>query len=168
MPAPRSDEFVPFVARRIEREARTDAFSAAEVAAPEVAAKRPDRDEAQPLSASMRCECDRPQGDAEVRGLAIRLAGIACARALHEAVARNPLFVARFVDDALQAFGDIKHARARLRSIEAAVCAAAVGCDVVADDALAPGDVVVESESGVLRASIETRAANLVRAAADA
>ena len=167
MTAPRSDEFVPFVARRIERAARMDTLPPAELAGEEAAAKHPD-DEAQPAPLPMRCECDPPRGDADVRELAIRLAGIACARALHEAVARNPLFVARFVDDALLAFGDAKHARVRLRLIEAAVCASAVGCDVVADDALAPGEVVVESECGALRASIEARAAHLVRAAADA
>jgi hypothetical protein len=165
---PRSDDFVPFIARRIERQPCVDVAPPADVAGEEAEARRPHDDETQTLPPPPSRECDPPPGDAAARELAIRLAGIACARALHEAVARNPLFVARFVDDALQAFGDAKHARVRLRTVEAAACANTIGCDVVADDALAPGEVVVQSEGGALRASIEARAARLVRAAADA
>ena len=106
--------------------------------------------------------------DESVRALAIRLAGEACARALHQAIARNPLFVARFVDDALRAAGGQNGARARVRHEAAAACANRVRCDLASDDALAPGEVVVETASGSVRATLEDRAQILVRAAADA
>jgi flagellar assembly protein FliH len=106
--------------------------------------------------------------DALVRERAIEIAGAACARALHEAIARNRLFVARFVDDAIAAAGRSGTPRVRLSPDDAAACAVRPGIDVIADAAIAPGEVVVESEDTAVRATIEERAALLARAAADA
>lgn len=105
--------------------------------------------------------------DALVRARAIELAGVACARALHAAVARNRLFVARFVDDAIAAAGKSSAKRVRLSPDDAAAIAGRVGADVVADPAVEAGEVVVETPSGSVRATIEERSASLVRAAAD-
>jgi flagellar biosynthesis/type III secretory pathway protein FliH len=164
--APRSEEFVPFVARRLERAPHVEASPPPEVFVDDTAEQSGDDRVAQ-STASFAPAGDPSECEAAIRERAIRMAGIACARALHEAIARNPLFVARFVDDALAAFGDAKRARVRLSPADAVVCAGTVRCDVVADDALAPGEVVVESDVGSLRASIEARAERLARAAAD-
>jgi len=133
-----------------------------------IAAHSPPAELAAPLAAQpVQPKYDSDACAAAVREEAIRLAGLACARALHEAIARNPLFVTRFVEDALRASGDTSRARVRLRPVEASTCAGAVKCDVVADDALEPGEVVVECDRGTVRATIEERARRLARAAAD-
>ena len=158
---------MPYLARRLERAPHVDASPPAKVFVDDAPEKSSD-DRVARSTAPLLPAGDPSEFEAAIRERAIRLAGIACARALHEAIARNPLFVVRFVDDALAASGDAKGARVRLSAPDAAVCAGVVRCDVVADDALAPGEVVVESDGGSLRASIETRAERLVRAAADA
>ena len=102
-----------------------------------------------------------------VRALAIRLAGEACARALRQAVVRNPLFIARFVDDAIAAAGSPARATVRLCSLDAAAVGETSDRTVLIDDALARGDVVVETQSGAVCANVADRARLLVRACAD-
>jgi hypothetical protein len=111
--------------------------------------------------------CNPAACEGRVRALAIVLAGRACARALHAAVAKNPLFVRRFVDDALHAASSPSHARVLLCARDAAACGGRMDCDVVSDDALSGGEIVVETTAGLVRATIEQRAEALVRAAAD-
>jgi hypothetical protein len=105
--------------------------------------------------------------DAAVRACAIRFAAIACARALREAIARNPLFVARFVDDAILAAGRIEGARVRLSPQDAAACADMLACEIIADKALQTGEVRIEKDGCSVGATLQERAALLVRAAAD-
>jgi len=168
MDASQSGEFVPFVPRRVRRSPLTD------VEPPSAPAPSDSENDAMRAAPSLPAQppfalaCDPAGRAAAVREEAVRLAGLACARALHEAIARNPLFVTRFVEDALRASGDTSRARVRLRPVEASTCAGAVKCDVVADDALEPGEVVVECDRGTVRATIEERARRLARAAADA
>jgi Flagellar assembly protein FliH len=102
-----------------------------------------------------------------VRACAIRFAAIACARALHEAIARNPLFVARFVNDAILAAGGIEGARVRLSPQDAAACADTLACEIIADTALQTGEVRIEKNGCSAGATLEERASLLVRAAAD-
>ena len=102
-----------------------------------------------------------------MRERAIEIAGAACARALHEAIARNRLFVARFVDDAIAAAGPSTVHRVRLSPKDAAVCGGRSCVDVVADATVASGEVIVESPAGAVRSTIEERCAVLARAAAD-
>lgn len=112
-------------------------------------------------------EPDERRIAALARTKAIELAGLACARALHEAVARNPLFVARFVDEALAAAGAAIEKRVRLSPVDAAACEAHVAARVDADERLARGEVVVETSDGAVRATIEDRCDVFVRAAAE-
>ena len=105
--------------------------------------------------------------EANCRERAIKIAGEACARALRQAIARNPLFVARFVDDAMEAAGRETSKSVRLSPADAAACRDRVPTSVVADDALAPGEVVVEAAHGIVTATIDERARILVRAVAD-
>ena len=111
--------------------------------------------------------CDSQRCVATLRDRAIALAAEACALALHEAVARNPLFVRRFVDDALRAAGTVQAKAVRLHPASAAICGG-VEREIIADSALQCGEVVVETDSGSVRAVIEDRAALLARAATHA
>jgi len=103
-----------------------------------------------------------------VRDLAIRLAAQACAQALGVAVARNPLFVARFVDAALRAAGRPEASTVRLNPADALACSAAIACDVVADESIERGSVIVDTGDGAVGGALEERALLLVRSAADA
>lgn len=111
--------------------------------------------------------CDEERCAGFIRERAIKLAGEACARALREAIARNPLFVARFVDAAIEAGGRAACKRVRLPAADAASCSGGIALDVVTDERLATGDVVVETTGGTIEATIDRRALLLVRAAAD-
>jgi Flagellar assembly protein FliH len=104
--------------------------------------------------------------ETRIRAAAVDLAAAACARALRYAVDRNPRLLARFVDDALRAAGSPKSAIVRLAPPTAIAAAATLEHDVVADSTLSPGDVFVDCDAGELGATIEERAARLVRAAA--
>lgn len=110
-------------------------------------------------------EIDDSRHLALVREQAIGIAGKACARALHAAIARNPLFIARFVEDAIAAAGP-SPTRVRLSPADAQACGAFVDAEVVADRLVARGEVVVDTADGSVRATIEKRCAILVRAAA--
>jgi hypothetical protein len=112
--------------------------------------------------------CDPAACADRLRDEAIRLAATACAQALNVAVARNPMFVARFVDDALRSVRSRAEVRARLHPEIAAACAPLVACDVRPDASLGIGEVVVEADGALVRASIDERALILVRSAADA
>lgn len=111
--------------------------------------------------------CEEAHSAASVRERAIRIAGEACARALREAIARNPLFVARFVDDAIEAAGRGSGKTVRLSPVDAAACRGRVATSVVADEGVAAGEVVVETAHGNVAATIDQRAQLLVRAVAD-
>jgi len=113
-----------------------------------------------------RC-CDEARTAATVRERAIKIAGEACARALRQAIARNPLFVARFVDDAIEAAGSGSGKVVRLSPVDAAACRGRLDMSVVADEGVAPGEVVVGTAHGIVAATIDQRAQLLVRAVAD-
>jgi flagellar assembly protein FliH len=159
------DVFEPFVPRRIERHAAT-----ASSAPPAVAAIAPEPEPpAQDIDDALPAVFVPPQPDplacsAAVRAMAIRLASAACARALREAVARNPLFVARFVDEALRAAADPVDASVRLNPSDARLCAGFIPCDTIADAGLERGQVIVQAGSGAIEATIDERASTLVRA----
>jgi hypothetical protein len=163
-----TDAFEPFVPRRVSGEAGR---GAEQPQAAETQEKTPGCTvdavpDAPPVDRTPACDPDVCA--VTLREMAIRLAGAACARALHEAIARNPLFITRFVDDALRAAGAPPDARARLRPDAAALCAGRVPCEVVADGGMAPGAVEIQTGCGSLRATLEERALALARAAADA
>ena len=167
------DGFAPFVPRVVvvRRQAQATPLDAeiAPVAEEEVLAATDQID----LSAPAEVRDDEPncrdeaRADASVRERAIKIAGEACARALREAIARNPLFVVRFVDDAIEAAGQGSGKTVRLSPVDARAFRDRVGMSVVADEALAPGEVVVETAHGVVTATIDERAGLLVRAIAD-
>jgi hypothetical protein len=161
------DAFEPFVPRRIERHAvkTSDATPAAARLAPEREREPPAQrvDEA-PAAVHAPPTRDPLACSAAVRAMAIRLASAACASALREAVARNPLFVARFVDEALRAAGDPLDANVRLNPFDARLCAGFIHCDTIADAGLERGQVIVHAGSGAIEATIDERASTLVRA----
>ncbi len=126
-----------------------------------------DRDAVAEFRDEVARSCDETQVAASVRERAIKIAGEACARALREAIARNRLFVARFVDDAIEAAGPGSSRTVRLSPIDAAACQGRLGTSVVADEGVAPGEVVVETEHGKITATVDQRALLLVRAVAD-
>ena len=93
--------------------------------------------------------CDHQQ---LIRNEAIRLAAIACGRALRHVAVVHPQTLANFVDDALVAAGrPTPHSISTHQS----------------DANLEFGEVVIESEGSRVEADIETRAKLLVRAAAE-
>ncbi|HYK53732.1 MAG TPA: FliH/SctL family protein [Candidatus Eremiobacteraceae bacterium] len=182
MPTP--DGFQPFVPRVVSRRTRTDVSNveasnngrcdgelspvldlhASEPSAP--ASQLPFEPRVEPVRTEP-LGCDESRCAKFVREHAIRLAGEACARALHKAIARNPLFVARFVDDAIEAAGRATCKRVRLSPADAASCSGRIALDVVADERLVAGEVVVETTGGTVEATIDRRAVLLARAAAD-
>lgn len=180
MPIP--DGFQPFVPRVVSARARPEASDGGtggvEAAAPGSSAHdspetRVDDAPSQPVHADL-CEsvrsepaCYEERCAGLIRERAIKLAGEACARALREAIARNPLFVARFVDDAIEAGGRASCKRVRLSPSDAASCIGRIAPDIVGDERLEPGEVVVETTGGTIEATIDRRARLLARAAAD-
>lgn len=159
----KDEPFEPFEPRRLDRLAVVSSVSQAEdPSADEAETDDSQGDEVRDMAVLP--PCDPAACSAAVRAMAVRLASLACARALREAVARNPLFVARFVDDALRATGDSAKAKARLNPGDARLCAGAVRCDIVADAELERGHVIVQTDSGTIEATIDERASILVRA----
>lgn len=102
-----------------------------------------------------------------IRTAAIRLASIACASALRTAIARNPLFVARFVDEALERFPD-RPATIFLHPTDAMVVGERPDATIEESPDLSRGDVIVEAWGKRIEGTIDGRAALLVRRAADA
>jgi len=111
---------------------------------------------------------DSEERDAIMRDEAIRFAAIACSRALRESLTHDSASLTRYVDDALRACGRVYHPAVRLHPEEAACYRPQRDVDVVADAALMRGEVIVETETGAIGATIEERAVLLVRAAAHA
>jgi hypothetical protein len=101
----------------------------------------------------------------EIRHEAIRLASIACGRALRYAAVLHPQTIAGFVRDALAAAGNPRHARIRL--YPDADSQHDMDHELIWDAGLEPGDVIVECDDVTLRADLQGRAALLVRAAAE-
>lgn len=112
---------------------------------------------------------DRPPCDhrREIRNEAVRLAAVACGRALRHAVAIDPSVLARFVDDAIAASGNTKHALVRVHP-DLVRAVARRGHECIADDSVALGEVVVEAQGASVAANLDERAEVLARAAADA
>jgi hypothetical protein len=178
------DVFQPFVPRVVSRRSGCCAIPEDSIRAGDEPADEPvkavlvqnatpgataasDLDDVTPIVGSTEEPCREASCAARVRERAIELAGEACARALHEAIAKNPLFVARFVDDAIEAAGRTSAKRVRLSPADAAACSGRVAIDVVADETVASGEVVVESANGTAGATIDRRAELLVRAMAE-
>jgi hypothetical protein len=103
----------------------------------------------------------------EIRHEAIRLASIACGRALRHAVLLHPGVIAAFVDNAIAAAGLPQHARIRVHPDSIARVHASHH-DRIGDDELSPGDVIIECDGVSVGAGLETRARLLVAAAAEA
>jgi hypothetical protein len=102
----------------------------------------------------------------QIRSEAIRLAVVACGRALRRAVLVHPRVIAAFVDDAFEAAGRPEHARVRVHGALIQLLNAPQ-CDRIADDEMEKGDVVIECDGTTVGATIEERAELLVRAVAD-
>ena len=158
------DDFLPLVCRRVT-----------EKDLPAVVSSEPTKasDEDRPQSPAAPCACAawsaRSEDDRiarQARELAIRFAGEACARALGHALVKNPLFVRRFVDDAIAAAGAPARPVLRLNASDAQRVER-LDCELVVDTTLSPGDVVVETSDGRVEATLEERAQTLVRAIAD-
>jgi hypothetical protein len=163
--------FEPFVPRVVSRQRRPEPAPidppVEESTFPEPAVRSsPEPHVDDRLSGVVRA-CDEEHCGPFIRERAIKLAGEACARALHEAIAKNPLFIARFVDDAIEAAGRATCKRVRLSPADAAACNGRIGTDVIADERLASGDAIVETSGGTVEATVDRRARLLVRAAAD-
>lgn len=101
-----------------------------------------------------------------VRNEAIRLAAIACGRALRRAVVLHPQTIAGFVDDAIAAAGYPHYPRIYLHASSIAT-AADVRHECISDASLRLGDVTVECDGSRLSATVEERAGLLVLAAAE-
>lgn len=122
-----------------------------------------------PAASQPTTSCDGNHCDhaLEIRREAIRLAAIACGRALRHAVVVHPGVIAAFVDDAIAAAGLPQHARIRVHPGSIAQMSASHH-DRIGDDDLSLGDVVVECNGVTVGADTETRASLLVTAATEA
>ena len=102
----------------------------------------------------------------EIRNEAVRLASIACGRALRHAVLLHPQIIAAFVDDALRTTGGrtIK----RILVHEGLISYVDQHRRFVEGNAeLSPGDLVIDVDDGSIGADLETRAELLVAAASE-
>ncbi len=106
--------------------------------------------------------CDHSQ---QIRNEAVRLAAIACGRALRHAVMLHPGIIAAFVADALAAAGHPAQARIRLHP-DSIAAVEVPHHDLIADEACAPGDVIIECEDTSVGATVLERAELLANAAA--
>jgi hypothetical protein len=102
----------------------------------------------------------------EIRNEAVRLASIACGRALRHAVVLHPKVIAAFVDDALRSAGTRQVERIRVHSDVAQHVDPRCGPVQIAEE-LSPGDVFIDLNNGSVGATLETRAELLVAAAAE-
>jgi hypothetical protein len=112
---------------------------------------------------AVRHECDHAL---EIRNEAVRLAAVACGKALRHAVMLHPRVIAAFVDDAIAAAGHPLTARIRVHPASVGAIATSQ-YDRVGDDCLSPGEVVVECDGVNLGADVDSRAELLVSAAAE-
>jgi hypothetical protein len=166
------DGFVPLTPRRLQRASGVTIQPEVEQA-PDLA-ERSERIEAETGGADASLHSLEPgvahicpeTDEARIRALAIDLAATACARALHYAIDRNPRLVARFVDDALRAAGSPRSAVIRVAPAVTVIGVESKQHDFVADPSLAAGDVFIDCAAGTVGATVEERAALLVRGAA--
>lgn len=107
---------------------------------------------------------DEERYAADVREEAIRFATIATARALRSAL-RDAMILTHYVDDALRACGRPVHAAVRLHPDDAIVYRPQRGVRIVADPSLVRGALAVDYPDGTVGATVDERAALLVRAA---
>jgi hypothetical protein len=152
---------------KAERETTLEIEAAAEIQAQTKADPEPSPMSAAPgrvLAEVIVSRCDHAL---EIRHEAIRLAAIACGRALRHAVLLHPSIIAAFVDDAIAAAGLPQHARIRVHPGSIAHVSATAH-DSIGDDDLSPGDVVIECNDVTVGADTDTRAGLLVTAAAEA
>ncbi len=102
----------------------------------------------------------------QIRHEAIRLAAMACGRALRHAIVLHPRIIAGLVDDAIAAAGNPEHARIRLHP-DAVAAISSPDHDCISDETLGVGDVVVELDGSSVGASMDTFAELLARAGAE-
>lgn len=164
------NRFVPLVPRQLARVCPSVTTTADPAAStedlPTPVDADPENASEQPVEVAAACAIETEYPDVvSVRDLAIELAAAACARALRYAVDRNPRLLARFVDDALRAAGNPKDAVVRVATPTAFTGDHPGTHALVADPSLSAGDVFVTCDAGTLGATIEERAALLVRAA---
>ena len=100
----------------------------------------------------------------DMREEAIRFATIATARALRSAL-RDATVLTQYVDDALRACGRPVSSAVRLHPDDAIAYRPQRGVRIVADVSLDRGAIAVDFPDGVVGATVDERAALLVRAA---
>ena len=115
-----------------------------------------------------RAQWDDEEYGAAVRSEAIRFAAIACSRAFRHALAEDNALITTFVDDALRACGRSTHPTARLNPSDVMAYRPQRDVDVIAEDALERGEIIIETDAGRVTATLDERAAVLVEAAAHA
>ena len=108
-------------------------------------------------------ECDHAY---EIRSEAVRLASIACGRALRHAVLLHPQVIAAFVDDALHSTGGRAVQCIRVHDSLLSRIDSRHG-SVQGAEGLEPGDLIIDVDGGTIGADLETRAELLVAAAAE-
>jgi len=102
----------------------------------------------------------------EIRNEAVRLASIACGRALRHAVLLHPQIIAAFVDDALRTTGG--RTTHRILVHEGLISYVDQHHRFVEGNAdLSPGDLVIDVDGGSVGADLEARAELLVAAASE-
>jgi hypothetical protein len=107
---------------------------------------------------------DEERYAADVREEAIRFATIATARALRSAL-RDATVLTHYVDDALRACGRPVSAAVRLHPGDAIAYRPQRGVRIAADASLDRGAIAVDFPDGTVGATVDERAALLVRAA---
>ena len=140
-------------------------------ASQEVAAAQQDQapqESAGPLTipeADAHSDLRRCEHSFEIRNEAVRLAAIACGRALRHALLIDPAVIAAFVDDALAvAPGRAVHRICVHASLATHLDPARRA--VQAAHGLSPGDLLIDVDGGTIGATLKTRAELLVEAAA--
>jgi len=181
------ESFVPFVPRQLarvsgheaepipsaqpeskaERETTLEVEAGSEIQVQTKADPEPPPISAAPARVPPEVTVSRCDHALEIRREAIRLAAIACGRALRHAVLLHPSVIAAFVDDAIAAGGLPQHARIRVHPGSIAHVGATQH-DSIGDDDVSPGDVVIECNGVTVGADTDTRAGLLVTAAAEA
>jgi flagellar biosynthesis/type III secretory pathway protein FliH len=151
---------------KAERETRAEIEAGAEIQAPTKADSEPSPMPAAPARVPVEVIASRCDHALEIRREAIRLAAIACGRALRHAVLLHPSVIAAFVDDAIAAARLPQHAHIRVHPGSVAHVSATQH-DSIGDDDLSLGDVVIECNGVTVGADADTRASLLVTAAAE-
>ena len=100
----------------------------------------------------------------EIRNEAIRLAAIACGRALRHAVLLHPALIVAFVNDAMNRAESETATAIRINPAHAELLNSPIA---VADDQCEIGDLLIEFTSGSIGADVVSRARALVASAAE-